>query len=60
MGRAYGASNLEHQTNMEVCTPFRTESVTKIFTAVIIMQLYDEGKINLSSTASSGIAFNLE
>ena len=50
---AYGASNLEHQTNMEVCTPFRTGSVTKIFTAVIIMQLYDEGKINLSSTVAA-------
>ena len=46
---AYGTSNLEYQTPMTVCTPFRTGSVTKIFTAVIVMQLYDEGLIELTT-----------
>ena len=44
---AVGFSNLEHKTPMDVCTPFRTGSVTKMFTAVIIMQLYDDHKIDL-------------
>ena len=49
---AQGISNLEHGTPMEVCTPFRTGSVTKIFTAVIIMQLIDEHHLDLTTTVA--------
>lgn len=49
---AEGISNLEHNTPMEVCTPFRTGSVTKMFTAVIVMQLYDEHQLDLSATVA--------
>lgn len=45
-----GFSNLEYNTQFSTCTPFRCGSITKVFTAVIIMQLFDEGKLSLQST----------
>lgn len=47
---SYGYSNLEHNTQFNTCTPFRCGSITKVFTAVIIMQLFEEGKLSLQST----------
>lgn len=49
---AEGICNLEYGTPMEVCTPFRTGSVTKIFTAVIVMQLYEEHQLDLNTTVA--------
>lgn len=49
---AYGINNLEFKTDFEVCTQFRCGSVTKMFTAVIVMQLYDEGELSLESTVA--------
>lgn len=47
---ASGKSNLEHGTEMLACTPFRTGSVTKVFTAVVVMQLVEEGALSLDTT----------
>ena len=49
---AQGISNLEYATPMEVCTPFRTGSVTKMFTAVIIMQLNGADQLALTTTVA--------
>lgn len=50
---SYGYSNLEHGTPFQTCTQFRSGSITKVFTAVIVMQLFDEGKLTLESTVAS-------
>ena len=47
---SYGLSNLEYNTQSQTCTQFRSGSITKVFTAVIIMQLFDQGEISLEST----------
>jgi D-alanyl-D-alanine carboxypeptidase len=49
---AIGYSNLEHKTLMTACTPFRSGSITKVFTAVVIMQLIEQGKLNLNTSVS--------
>lgn len=45
-GRAAGAKSAE----MTPSTPFEIASVTKIFTAVVVLQLTEEGKLGLRST----------
>jgi D-alanyl-D-alanine carboxypeptidase len=52
---ATGYANLEHQTNMRTNQQFRVGSITKMFTAVIIMQLVNEGKLTLESKLSNYI-----
>lgn len=47
---SYGQSNIETGTYMTPCTPFRTGSVTKMFTAVVVMKLVEEGKFTLETT----------
>lgn len=42
-----GKSNLETNADMQPCTPFRTGSITKAFTAVVIMKLQEQGKLKL-------------
>lgn len=44
-----GFANLEHHAPMRTNHQFRTGSVTKMFTAVIILQLVNEGKLTLES-----------
>lgn len=44
---ASGKANLEHNSSMQTNSQFRTGSITKMFTAVVILQLYDAGKISL-------------
>jgi D-alanyl-D-alanine carboxypeptidase len=50
-----GFSNLEYKTPMRTNQQFRTGSITKMFTAVIILQLVNEGKLTLESKLSSYI-----
>jgi D-alanyl-D-alanine carboxypeptidase len=52
---AAGFSNLEHQTAMRTNNQFRTGSITKMFTAVIILQLVNEGKLTLESKLNNYI-----
>ncbi len=42
-----GKSNLEHDAPMNTTSQFRTGSVTKMFTAVIILKLVEQGKLSL-------------
>ena len=48
--RAFGFANVEHQLLMDTSTLFKTESVGKMFTAVRIMQLMQQQKLNAGST----------
>lgn len=44
---AVGKSNLAHNTSLNTNSQFRTGSVTKMFTAVVIMKLIEQGKFTL-------------
>jgi len=44
---AAGYSNLSHRSAMDACTPFRTASVTKMFTATVVMRLAEAGLFHL-------------
>ena len=45
--KAFGMANLEYNTPMQVDNIFRIGSITKQFTAVAILQLMEQGKLNL-------------
>ncbi|MDN3677258.1 serine hydrolase domain-containing protein [Flavobacterium paronense] len=45
-----GVSNRQAGTTMNSKTKFKIASITKTFTAVLILQLYQEGKIDLNAT----------
>jgi D-alanyl-D-alanine carboxypeptidase len=47
--KTIGFSNLENQTKSNKRTKYRIGSITKTFTATIIMQLIDEGKLSLET-----------
>ncbi len=46
---AEGKKNLENDNEMEVCTPFRIGSITKVFIAAVALKLQEEKKINLDN-----------
>ena len=46
--RAYGLASKELNVKNNIDTKFNIASITKTFTAVAILQLYDEGKIDLN------------
>ncbi len=47
-----GVSNIEHSTPLDLDQSFRLASISKIFTSVIVLQLIDEKRLNLSDTIS--------
>jgi CubicO group peptidase (beta-lactamase class C family) len=47
--RAYGLASKELNVKNEIDTKFNIASITKTFTAVAILQLYEEGKIDLNT-----------
>ncbi len=49
---AIGFSDLTESQPLDVNSKFKIASVTKLFTAVIIMQLIDEGKLSLETTVN--------
>ena len=49
---AVGLSNIENTTKAEVSTLYSICSVSKLFTSVAIMKLYDEGKLRLDDLVS--------
>ncbi len=49
---AIGFSDLTESQPLDVNSKFKIASVTKLFTAVIIMQLIDEGKLTLETTVN--------
>jgi D-alanyl-D-alanine carboxypeptidase len=50
---AKGYSNLAHKTAMTVCTPFRTGSVTKMYTAALVLKLAEKGFFSLDDKVST-------
>lgn len=44
---ATGMANLSIDSRMQTCTPFRTGSISKMFTAALILQLKDQGLLSL-------------
>lgn len=44
---AEGEKNFETNEKIDVCTPFRIGSITKVFTAVLALKLQEEKKLNL-------------
>ncbi|WP_117880056.1 serine hydrolase domain-containing protein [Aureibaculum luteum] len=51
--KSIGFSNLDSKTKADALTKYRIGSITKTFTATIIMQLIDEKKLNLNSNLST-------
>ncbi len=51
-GKGYGYANLEERVPVSLDTRFRIASITKTFTAVAILQLYDAGKLRLDDPIS--------
>jgi D-alanyl-D-alanine carboxypeptidase len=50
---ARGYSNLAHHSPMKVCTPFRTGSVTKMFTAALVLKLAEVGDLQLDDKVTT-------
>jgi len=50
LARAYGIADLDTGRASTVETPFYLASVTKVFTATLVMQLVDEGRVGLDDT----------
>jgi len=48
--RGFGMANFQYNIPNETDTKFKICSITKLFTSVLIMKLYDEGKIELNKT----------
>lgn len=51
-GKGYGYANIEEKIPVTLDTRFRIASITKTFTAVAILQLYDAGKLRLDDPIS--------
>jgi serine beta-lactamase-like protein LACTB len=49
MAKGYGLANVEHQVPVKPETLFRTASICKMFTAVAVLQLAEEGKLDLDT-----------
>ena len=46
--RAYGKSSIEYNVKNNIDTKFNIASITKLFTAVATLQLYEQGKLELN------------
>jgi len=51
--RAYGLASIEFEVKNKIHTRFNIASITKLFTAVSALQLYDKGKIGLKEPIGS-------
>lgn len=51
--KSFGFANLPFKVPSTVDTRYKIASITKAFTAVLILQLYEEGKISLDRTISA-------
>ncbi|MFK8013630.1 MAG: serine hydrolase domain-containing protein [Marinicellaceae bacterium] len=47
--KAYGFSSIEFNVKNNTDTKFNIASITKLFTSVAILQLYDQGKVKLDT-----------
>ena len=55
--RAYGLADIENQTAMTVDASFRLASVTKTMTAVAILQLAEQGKLDLDAEVQTYVPY---
>ncbi|MCO6047100.1 beta-lactamase family protein [Aeoliella sp. ICT_H6.2] len=53
LAKAYGLSNVEHEVPATTDTVFRTASICKMFTAVAILQLAEQEKLDLDEPVAS-------
>lgn len=57
----FGVANIENEVKVEPSTLFSICSISKLFTSVAIMKLYDEGKLRLDDSVNDLIPwYNLE
>ncbi|MGH2601224.1 MAG: serine hydrolase domain-containing protein, partial [Dehalococcoidia bacterium] len=49
----FGIANIETEQPVRLDTLFQIGSITKVFTATVIMQLLDEGRLNLDAPVRS-------
>jgi serine beta-lactamase-like protein LACTB len=52
LAKGYGLANVEHQVPVKPETVFRTASICKMFTAVAVLQLAEDGKLDLDTPVS--------
>ncbi|CAF3695372.1 unnamed protein product [Rotaria sp. Silwood1] len=55
-GKGYGYSNIEHQIPVKLETVFQSGSIGKQFTAMAVMMLVEDGKIQLDATIDTYFA----
>lgn len=55
--RAYGWADVEARIPMTTSTPFRMGSITKLFTATVVMQLRDAEKLRLDDPVSQHLSW---
>ena len=48
--KSFGLANRQHKIPNKVETKYKVASITKAFTAVLILRLYEQGKIDLNKT----------
>ncbi|GAB2698359.1 serine hydrolase domain-containing protein [Mucilaginibacter koreensis] len=53
LNESFGTANIEHQTPVTPATLFSINSATKAFTGVAIMQLVEDGKLDLTQPISN-------
>lgn len=58
--KSYGYANAEWETSVDRHTKFRLASVTKQFTALLILQLAEEGKLTMEDTISDHLSWYRE
>jgi len=51
--KSFGYANLPFKVQSSINNRYKIASITKAFTAVLILQLYEQGKINLSETINA-------
>lgn len=56
-GNGYGYADVEKQIPISLDTRFRIASITKTFTAIAIMQLYETGKLRLDDPIADYLAW---
>ncbi|NML39683.1 beta-lactamase family protein [Chitinophaga sp. G-6-1-13] len=51
--KSFGSANFQQQVPNTTDTRYKIASITKAFTAVLVLQLYEQGKIDLNKTIST-------
>ncbi|MEZ4971774.1 MAG: serine hydrolase domain-containing protein [Cyclobacteriaceae bacterium] len=59
--KAFGMSNIDQKVKTQTSTVYSICSISKLFTSVAIMQLYDQGKLRLDDPVESVLPnFNIK